>query len=330
MIKNSVRAALLFSFWIAASSSLSSALAATPLPTSSPEPASTDERMSAGAVGWGNLLVPGLGATLRDQPRVGLTEAGLEIGSFYGGTILAPEKRFRIDGSIDLPQSGNINNAAIAQTLQQFGLKYHFYNTFLHYQQTAEENADMVSEKSNPQPLYLGSYSDILKSPFQWKNLSSTWVWPVVIGGAAYLTISYATTTVTHQPLSLTPTGEALYGFDLAGANPVGSYFGEDPLFRGFMQREIIGTTGSIPLAILTQSAIFSILHENHANAFVVGIYLGISTLGNHGDLGPAMAVHFWLDMLDGLFTYLQTRRAAGEKAPLNPPLSFSTSFMFN
>jgi membrane protease YdiL (CAAX protease family) len=296
---------------------------------SSAPPAPPKERMSAGAIGWGNLLVPGLGATLRDEPGVGLREAGLEIGSFYGGTILAPEKRFRIDGSIDLPESGNINNAVVAQTLQQFGLKYHFYNTFAHYQETALENADTAHEKNNPQPLYTGTASDTLKAPFEWQNLSSLWAWPVILFGATYLTIDYKTGSVPRQPLSLTPSGEALLGGSQVAAVPIGSYAGEDPLFRGFMQRELIGMTGSVPLAIVTQSALFSILHENHQNAFVVGVYLGISTMQNKGQLGPAMAVHFWLDLFDGLFTYLRERRAAGESAPLNPPISFSTMFEF-
>ena len=292
--------------------------------------ASADEdRMSAGVVGWGNLIVPGLGATLRDQPGTGLKEAGLEIGSFYGGTLLAPETRFRIDGTVNLPQSGNINNAAVAQTLQQFGLKYHFYNTFYHYQQVAEENADTAHEKNNPQPLYTGTAGDIFKAPFQWKNLDSWWVLPVILGGAAYLTYDYATGTVQSQNLNFNSTGQAIYGFGIVGANPVGSYMGEDPLFRGFMQREVIGMTGSIPLAVVTQSALFSILHENHANAFVVGVYLGIVTLENQGDLGKSMAIHFWLDMFDGLFTYLRTRRAAGQNAPFNPPIGTSLMFEF-
>lgn len=287
-----------------------------------------DENISAGVVGWGNLLVPGLGATLRDQPGVGLGEAGLEIGSFYGGTLLAPEQRFRIDGTIDLPQNGNINNAALAQIMQQFGLKYHFYNTFYHYQQVAKANADTEREKSNPQPLYLGTESDIFKSPFQWKHLSSPWVWPVVLGGTAYLTLDYLTSKTPRQNINFGASGQSLYAVGIVGANPVGSYMGEDPLFRGFIQREMIGMTGSVPVAIFTQSALFSILHENHANAFVVGVYLGIVTMNDHGSLGRAMAIHFWLDMMDGLYTYLKTRRDAGQYAPLNPPLQ--TSFMFH
>lgn len=286
-----------------------------------------NEKINPGVVGWGNFIVPGLGATLLDHPGEGLAEAGLEIGTFYSGTLLAPENRFRIDGTVDLPVSGNINKAAIAQTLQQFGLKYHFYNTFYHYREAALQAADTAREKNNPQPLYMGSAWDSFKAPFEWENLSSLWCWPVIVGGATYLTISYATSKITPQNYQLTPAGEALYGFDIVGANPVGSYMGEDPMFRGFMQRELIAETGSIPVAVIAQSAVFSLLHENHANAFAVGIYLGLSTLNNHGDLRKSMAVHFWLDMLDGLFTYFSTRRAAGEGAPFMPPVG--TMFRF-
>lgn len=288
-----------------------------------------EEHINAGVVGWGNLLVPGLGATLRDQPGQGLKEAGIEIGSFYGGTLLAPESRFRIDGSINLPQSGNINSAAIAQNLQQFGLKYHFYNTFIHYQQTAKENADTEREKNNPQPLYQGSTLDMFTAPFRWDNLSSLWVWPVIIAGTTYLTIDYARSSVPKQNLELTPSGQAIYGFNSIALNPVASYMGEEGLFRGFMQREIIGMTSSVPLAMVTQSALFSILHEDRINAFAVGLYLGASTLGNGGNLEKGMAVHFWLNMFDGLFTYFARRRSAGLSAPFSPPISTSLMFEF-
>jgi membrane protease YdiL (CAAX protease family) len=95
------------------------------------------------------------------------------------------------------------------------------------------------------------------------------------------------------------------------------------------MQRELIAETGSVPLAIVSQAAVFSLLHDNRPFALAAGLYLGLSTYENKGNLEKAMAVHFWLDMLDGLFTYLQTRRAAGEGAPLMPPVGTWFKFTF-
>src|SRR4051794_25684926 len=101
-----------------------------------------EDKISPAAVGWGNLFVPGLGATLTDHPVAGLAEATLELGSFYGGTLLGAEGRFRIDGSVDIPESGHVGSAVTARILQQFGLKYHFYNTFYHYQQAVLASED--------------------------------------------------------------------------------------------------------------------------------------------------------------------------------------------
>lgn len=38
-------------------------------------------------IGWGNTLIPGMGATLRGEPGRGMAEAGTEIGLYYGGTF---------------------------------------------------------------------------------------------------------------------------------------------------------------------------------------------------------------------------------------------------
>ena len=279
------------------------------------------DRVSPAAIGWGNLLVPGLGATLRDQPLTGLGEAGLEVGSFFGGTLLASESRFRIDGSVDVPEDGSVSRAMGGRILQQFGLKYHFYNTFYHYQQAVIEQQDNPREQNNPQPIYRGTWKDVLVAPFQWDNLKTVWTWPIVLAVSSYLIYDYSQTKIARRHSGLTYMDEASYGLSQMGAVPVGSSFGEDPLFRGFIQREVYGSTGSLVTAILAQTALFSLLHEDHVTSFAVGSYFGIEVNELHGDLGPSMAAHFWINVVIGVLDYCSLRRSVGKGAPLNPPV---------
>ena len=278
-------------------------------------------RVSPAAIGWGNLVVPGLGATLRDEPLTGLGEAGLEVGSFFGGTLLGHESRFKIDGSVDIPDGGSVGRAMGGRILQQFGLKYHFYNTFYHYQQAAIEQEDSPREKSNPQPIYRGTWKDVLLAPFQWDNIKTPWTWPIVVAVSTYLIYDYSQTKIMRRHSGLTTMDQASYGLSQVGAVPVGSSFGEDPLFRGFIQREIYGSTGSLVTAILTQTLLFSMLHEDHVTSFAVGSYFGIEVNQLRGDLGPSMAAHFWINMVIGVLDYCALQRSAGKNAPLNPPV---------
>ncbi len=279
------------------------------------------EKISPLAVGFGNLLVPGLGATLQDEPLTGLTEAALEIGSFYGGTSMGRESRFKIDGSIDIPESGSVGRAATARVLQQFGLKYHFYNTFYHYQQAAIADEESERERNNPQPLYRGTWKDVITAPFQWDNLKSNWTWPIVLGVSAYLIYDYSQSSVTLRRSGLSGGDQTVYGASELIAIPVGSSFGEDPLFRGFIEREARGYTGSLWLAVLAETIPFALLHEDHVTSFLVGSYFGIEADALRGDLGPMMAAHFWINVVIGALDFFQMRRAIGKEAPLNPPV---------
>jgi hypothetical protein len=287
------------------------------------------DRLPPAAVGWGNLLVPGLGATLSDHPLLGLTEAALEIGTFYSGTLLAEEKRFKIDGSVVVPDSGNVGKAMTAEMLQQFGLKYHFYNTFYHYQQAVIADEASGRPDNNPQPIYRGDWKDMLAAPFQWKNVSSIWSWPIILGVGGYLFYDFKHSNVTRRTGSLTGSDFSLYGASELIAVPVGSSFGEDPLFRGFIEREVRGMTGSLWLAILAESIPFALLHSDRPTAFGVGVYFGIEADALKGDLGPMMAAHFWINVVIGLLDYWTLKRSTGRDVPLNPPVSMSIQLPF-
>ena len=47
------------------------------------------------------------------------------------------------------------------------------------------------------------------------------------------------------------------------------------------------------------------------------------------GDLGEAIAMHFWTDVVNGLILTLQYLAAEGKAAPFSPPVSMTLSFRF-
>lgn len=283
--------------------------------------------ISPSVIGWGNLFVPGLGATLRGEPTRGLLEATAELGTYYGGTFGVREGGFGIDGDVSIPTQGDLTQASTGLMLQQFGLKLHMWDTFYHYQQSCLEQQSLMRERNNPQPLYKGSWNDVLAAPFQWRYLSSPYVYPIILGASAFLILMYKNSSVDRVNLHTTPSGEALYGVSQGIVMPLGSEFGEEVFFRGFVEREVRGATGSLALAVLAESALFAAGHSNKLTSGVTGIYFGLVTSHLGGDLGYSIAPHFWLDVVDGTLNYLTLRRAQGKSAPLDPQLKFTIPF---
>ena len=97
----------------------------------------------------------------------------------------------------------------------------------------------------------------MLSAPFRWKYLSSPFVFVPVLAGSAYLFFEYARTPLPRSNDVGTQTEDTLYGIHQVGVVPLGSAFGEEPLFRGFLQREFHQYTGSKWLAIAGQSILF-------------------------------------------------------------------------
>jgi len=287
--------------------------------------------LSPAAIGWGNLIVPGLGATLRGKTGEGLLEAVTEIGLFYGGTFGVREGGFTIDSTVKIPEHGSLYRPLLGQTMQEIGLKLHMYDTFYHYQQVCRQQANSAREQSNPQPLYQGSWSDTLLAPFRWKNFREPWVWGVVLATTAYEFYDYRTTTVARNYYQPTTAENTLEGANSIAVIPLGSSFGEEVLFRGFIERELRGYTGSLILADALQATAFMLLHppENRAIAFTGGLYFGFLADRFHGDLEPSIAAHFWVDAISGFFSYLQFRRAQGKNTPFAPPLGMRVSMPF-
>jgi membrane protease YdiL (CAAX protease family) len=282
------------------------------------------EVVSPAAVGWGNLLVPGMGASLRGLPGEGLTEAGLEITSFYGGTFLAKESSFRIDGTLILPDNKNINNAVLGGILQEFGLKLHMYNTFYQYQQASLDPGNIELEKEYEQPLYKGTWKDIISAPFEWKNLSEPLVYVPIILGTGFVYWTYKTNDIPNHRHVSNSGEDAFYGASAIVSLPLGSAFGEEALFRGFMQREVHHYTHSLVAAIASQTALFTVMHplENRPAALAGGIYFGLMTHYFNGNLEPSIATHFWTDFINGIFVYFLYREAEHRPVPISTQIT--------
>ena len=112
---------------------------------------------------------------------------------------------------------------------------------------------------------------------------------------------------------------------------PVTGSIGEEPLFRGFMMRETRDYTQSSVAAILIQSTMFTLLHPTdlQVSGFLSGIYFGMMTNHYDGDIEPAIAAHFWVNVFDGLISYWTLKRSQGKGTPFAPPIVGSVSVPF-
>ncbi len=279
--------------------------------------------VSPAAVGWGNLVVPGLGATLRGQPVRGLIESSATIGSYYGGTFYAKEGAFTIDGSVLVPSGRNITKPLLGQFLQEFGLKFHMWNTFYNYQQASLEPSQVQHQKEYQQPLYKGDWMDVLFAPFKWKNISTPWTYIPVALGTAYLLYSYNTSPVVVQNHRARLGEEGLYDFTQGIGVPLGSSFGEEVLFRGFIQREARLYTNSVALSILWETTMFMVIHppDKRPVALLGGVFFGLAVNHFDGDLEPGIASHFWIDFISGFFVTLLFRKVEGKGVPFSTSL---------
>ena len=277
------------------------------------------ETVSPAAVGWGNLVVPGLGASLRGLPGRGLLEASTEIGTFYGGTFYGKEGSFRIDGTVLVPDNADVFKPVVGGIMQEFGLKLHMYNTFYNYQQASLDPGNAELEKEYEQPLYKGAWDDVLLAPFKWKNLEKPYVYLPIILGTGFVYLTYLGTPIASRSHASSSAEDALYGTSAAISLPLGSSFGEEVLFRGFMQREIRHYTHSVVASIGAETLVFTLLHppDLRPAAFAGGIYFGLITNYFAGDLEPGIAAHFWTDFVNGVFVYFLFRQSEHKSVPL-------------
>jgi membrane protease YdiL (CAAX protease family) len=283
---------------------------------------------SPAAVGWGNLFVPGLGATIRGESVRGLVEAGGELGTFYAGTFLADQGHFSIDGTVKIPEENDISKPLTGHFLQELGLKMHMYNTFYHYQQASLAPSQAERQKEYEQPLYTGSFTDTLAAPFRWKNLSTPWTFVPILLAGGMLVNNYLSDPIPARNYHSSWGDEGKFILAEGMTVPFGSGFSEEALFRGFVQREFHHYTGSFGAALVLQSLLFTSVHPSTYQpvAFVGGLYFGYVTHVFDGNIEPAIASHFWIDFISATLLYFQFRKSEGRYAPFKLSVSVPVS----
>ena len=290
------------------------------------------ENPSPQLVGWGNLFLPGLGATLRGSPERGLGQLGYEGATFAAGYSLADQKGLSsLDGISDTfsayktigtsrNSQQNINPKMFSDIFLEFSIKSHLVNTFIEYR-------DAYKARGITEGLDQHSATEGLLTPFDKKYLAETDVWiPLAIVAGAF-TADYLTTTPNaNQPL--TPGSNLLYAFNYGIWQPLGSGYPEEVAYRGFLQHEVQNASGSSLLAIFTETTAFAFSHEpgsGRYTAAAVGLYLGYLADKHHGDLGPGSFLHFWGNLIMGLESVLLNAKA--QKTTM--PGGFTAQFNF-
>ena len=82
--------------------------------------------------------------------------------------------------------------------------------------------------------------------------------------------------------------------------------FCEETIFRGYLQRQFLALTGSVPLAVLAQAVIFGVSHgyqglRNVITITVFGALFGALAAWRRS-LRPGMILHAWTDIFSGIF----------------------------
>jgi len=209
----------------------------------------------------------------------------------------------------------DISGPLYADMLQEFGIKYHFVNTFDSYREAAKLNG--VTEGIDQT-----STGDLFMAPFKADNWESPWVWIPIASVAAYVTYDYINT-VNNGSLNrqavLSPYSNYLYSVNYLGVQPFGSGAPEEMFFRGFLQHEFYDAVPSEWFSIPLTTALFTFAHapgNGRFTAAVAGSYLGYLADRNHGKLSQGITVHFWGDLLLGLETVLLNQKAQRAISP--------------
>jgi membrane protease YdiL (CAAX protease family) len=284
-------------------------------------------------VGWVNTFVPGAGEALLGNYGMAALQAGLEIGTFWEGYKLSRLSPLTLDGvPEDLPSadtgivrrrnsrgivSGSRNNrlvqrALVADWLQEFGIKYHMANVYNAYRQAGAEVDSRLDGHST---------SELFLSPFRWENLSSPWVYPALAVTAAAMIYQYQQDVRDPglpRTVRLNMASQRMYDFTYLGVFPAGSGAPEEMFYRGFVQNETgaLGGSAAVSIALTAMAYAFSHSANDRLSAGVTGLYLSWMTHENQGQIGRAIAYHFWSDVFAGIYQTFLVRREQ-RKPPL-------------
>lgn len=267
-------------------------------------------------VGWLNTVVPGAGQMAMGNSAEGFFQLGYESTAFVAGYFLSARSSISLDGFTSTPPSQALRRGQVVHTekeftgdiLQEFGIKAHMFNTFDAYRLSAAKSEDKSADYIDRRPT-----SELFLDPFQGKNLKDPYVLLPLSAIFSYVMFDFfylsRSDSVTVSRLS--PSSNALYGFNQAVWQPFGSGAPEEGFYRGFLQNEFRGWTHNSPVSIAMSSALFSISHqrEGRISAAVAGAYLGF--LADHfgGHLAPGITLHFWADFILGVESLLLLHR---------------------
>ena len=289
-------------------------------------------RVSSHVAGWSNTFVPGLGSALLGEPFQGLLQAGLETSTFYWGYSASRRSPLSLDGvPSTIPRynrtkpyaQSDLSRALLADTAQEFGIKYHMVNTFEAYRKAAEMEGSVDGIDLTPT-------KQLFLAPFSPDVVGSAWVYVPIGLLAGYLAYDYVKTL--NAPSAripvLTPSSNYLYSVVNLGVYPIGSAAPEEMFFRGFLQHEFYGWVSSPFFSIPLSTALFALAHEpgsGRYSAAVSGAYLGLLAHLNGGRLSPGIAVHFWSVALLGIELVLLSHNSQRTL----PPSGFSIQVAF-
>lgn len=285
-------------------------------------------------VGWLNTFVPGSGEAVLGNPEYGLLQASLEVGSFGWGYSRSKRSTLTLDGTPeDLPKFDRKRARTRADLIiplasaftQEFGIKYHFVNTFLAYRSAATASGSKGTEWIDST-----STQDLFTAPFRRDILSNPWVWislSIVGGYTAFDTYSQLHGGATRLP-AFTPASNAIYTASDIAMYPVGSAAPEEMFFRGFLQNEFRTAVPSPFFSVPAQAILFMFAHapgDGRIPALVSGTYLGTLAHVHEGRLSPGIAVHFWSVAMLGIEDIILVHRGQHTL----PPQGFSVQIQY-
>ncbi|MBM4252485.1 MAG: CPBP family intramembrane metalloprotease [Deltaproteobacteria bacterium] len=254
-----------------------------------------------------SFILPGFGQFINGEYLSGSVYAGLALGSVVYSNATArandlaraklfAERRAETYG-LKLEEVRDQKDVA-ARKVMLAGLVYQGSGGFSAYQAF---RLSATTRQATGQYQFLGrdeTPMDILKSTVDFKYLkrSSTWI-PLAIGGAlAGLKLSLPPgDTSERSPFT---TADAFFTTSFSGN--AGTH--EEAMFRGWVMPVLREYTGSDGWSNVGQGVIFALAHLSTVSVplpqFLLGLHLGNVTQRNGWEMGEAVFIHTWWDII--------------------------------
>lgn len=268
--------------------------------------------------------MPGAGQAWLGRYDLAAAQFVYEPATFYFGYRLSEGEVFSLDGfsskklasTFRAPTGGaGFEHQLYGDFLQEFSLKSHMVNVYEAYVDAWKRSGGA------PETLDTTSTLDLFKAPFSGSNLEDPWVWVPLAAVFSSTLIDYISTTQGTIPSAprLTPPSNALYGFNYAVWQPVGSGAPEEMFYRGFLQNEFLAIVPSPYFSIPMSTLLFALSHapgDGRYSAAIAGGYLGYLAHQNGGKLAKGITVHFWSSIILGLETMLLNQKGQRTTPP--------------